>query len=167
MSAWGQKLTSQRPSSWSAKCHQQTSLSELAGSSQELARPRITFVLHGLGQRDHNAKENQEDSDARNPQTRSGEFEPFALQVILVTRHLGTHLVWNIRARLVSNNAAPPNTSRKREVCASVPRFAILANRRDTWATVPAQVNGIDGGNPSFPPILFDAPAEVGTLIPE
>jgi hypothetical protein len=76
-------------------------------------------------------------------------------------------LVWNIRARLVSNNAAPPNTSRKREVCASVPRFAILANRRDTWATVPAQVNGIDGGNPSFPPILFDAPAEVGTLIPE
>jgi hypothetical protein len=60
----------------------------MAGSSEELAPQR--YKAAGLDQSNHEAKEKQQHRDARNPETRSGQLEPFALQVILVIRHSGT-----------------------------------------------------------------------------
>ena len=146
------------------------------GCVERRAAPAGVICATGLGQRNHDAKDNQEDSDAGDPQTRSGKLEPFALQVILVRRHLGNSLDF-IRGRtcfLVHNpgpprllvvgpathhpdqlnQRAPPNSSRGN--VKDVPWFRAaltLTSVRDTWATVPAQGQARHGT--SFPTDFF------------
>ena len=105
------------------------------GRSEEPLPPGVICAA-GLSQRNRDAKDNQEDSDAGDPQTRSGKLEPFALQVILVSRHLGTRLPGTYagatcfrcatqapraRTQISFEPARTQQFSRKRWECAPVP----------------------------------------------
>ena len=132
----------------------------------------MSFAGAELGQGNCDAKDNQEDSGARNQQTRSGKLESFALQVILVSRHLGYSFDWHMRGSdlfSVRNPGAPrkgpgsvlnqraPNSYPKN--VGNVPQFRgarTLTSDRDTLATAPAQEQGERlGMGLSFPPIFL------------
>ena len=153
------------------------------GCVERRAAPSGVICATGLGQRNHDAKDNQEDSDARNPQTRSGKLEPFARQVILVRRHLGNSLLvtgtyagatcFRYASRRATqaprslNQRAPRNSSRGN--AKNVPQFRgaiALTSVRDTRATVPAQGQRAKGSARDLVPQSFcELILLTGTLI--